>query len=206
MSVLATDNFNRANENPISDGGAWTSIGDTGNDFEVVTNQATAVGVGADAGNLRTGITWPNDQYSQCKFITPSNAISVGNGAGCVVRGATGASRTQYECIGSSGIAGTALAKRVSGTYTSLASTATTWATNDIMYCEVRGSALVAKKNGSTTGMPNATDSAIASGTAGLFNSVESGSNNPVIDDWEGGDFAGPFPPWPARPNIFVIK
>jgi hypothetical protein len=200
MAVLATDNFNRADENPI--GAPWTVRG-SGTAGKIVSNTLRMPGSGNDSGIVYTGITWPNDQYSQVTLVTVPNAQSAGDGVGVIVRGNTSGTLTQYELVCASGAAGTTIAKRVNGVYKQLAHSVTTWVAGDVAYLEIRGNTLQAKRNGSTAGMPApVTDNdpdAIVSGSCGIMASVEGTIPEQTLDDWEGGDFSTGSPPAPPH-------
>lgn len=71
MIQLVSDNFTRANENPLSDGGNW-SIGPSAHAMQVLSDVATDT-VGGFAGNqaiwtgsvVQIGGSWPADQYAE---------------------------------------------------------------------------------------------------------------------------------------------
>lgn len=81
------------------------------------------------------------------------------------------------------------LYKRVAGTYTVLASVDTTWATNDIVKLELRGTAIKVYKNG--VEILSATDSSItAAGKAGIYWGQLSPNGSNVNSTWRGDDFS----------------
>src|ERR1044071_4004966 len=65
MPVLATDNFNRADEAPLSGGGVWSAPFGTPDAMKIVTNAVQMTTPADDGGSIYTGVTWPNDQYGQ---------------------------------------------------------------------------------------------------------------------------------------------
>ena len=72
FTTLATDTFNRANENPLSDGGNWTTpVGEffsgATQPLQVVSDQCEATHSIVNAA-LYSGISWPNDQWAQFKL------------------------------------------------------------------------------------------------------------------------------------------
>ena len=185
MAVLATDDINRANSADL--GANWTPVGST-SALSISSNAILANGSG-DSGEVYVGITWPNNQYAQCKLTTLT--ASKYNG-GPIVRGLTSA-QTMY-CFYSTqdGSAATAEAFAVSaGSWTSLGTRTANFANGDIAYLEVQGSGtntLKMKKNGVQVGA-DFTDSSIPSGNAGVLGGFD--VPNTVIDDFEGGDFSG---------------
>lgn len=182
-SALATDNFNRADANPIN--GNWTGFTSETN-FQITSNTA-AVGNGlSDNGCYENSATWPNDQYSQAE-ATVNTSFNDGSGIGVRVRMATGA-RTAYDSIVDASNHAFH-SKFVSGTYTNIWSRAITFSAGAVIYLEVQGTTLVTKYNGSAVGASN-TDSSIASGKAGLRHSGNTDSLS-HLDNWEGGDFGG---------------
>lgn len=146
---------------------------------------------GAFAGASRwDGRTWANDQYSQIKFITIPPATAGWMHA--VVRGATdGSTRTGYvggvdpENLGHLRYT---IAKWVSNVRTTLVTHGSQEAAaNDVVKLQVVGTTLTLYVNGSE--ILSTTDSAIASGDAGLSVLGLSGTVT-YADDWEGDDVA----------------
>lgn len=64
--TLASDNFNRANENPLGNG-VWTTVG--GTPLQIVSNVAESSSniIGSSA---YTGISWPNNQWASINVVT----------------------------------------------------------------------------------------------------------------------------------------
>jgi len=190
MAILATDNFNRANANPI--GSPWTTAsGESA--MQIVSNACTPSSTAADCGAYHSTITWPNDQYSKAKLSVSGTA---GSQAGAVlkVRQASGA-RTCYQLeVDHAATLNVCISKVVAGAFTSLTGFPVTQAWTDGDTWEIRavGTTLKVFRNGVQVG-PTATDNAIASGSAGIgYSSVETSC---TIDDWEGGDFSGGLAP-----------
>lgn len=173
LPVLATDNFNRANSTTL--GANWTDI-NIG--WGVTTNEADATNAADAQSSGYSAITWPNDQYAQCVLRTMDTTAD--EGAGPLLRGdATNIYLSQGNT------ADVRLYKRLSGIFTQLGSTAGAAASGDKLYAEAQGSSLLVQKNGTTVVGP-VTDTAIASGRAGLWDFDDVAT----VDDWEGGDFA----------------
>lgn len=179
MSVLATDNFNRANAANL--GANWTVIT---NAFAIASNEAQAASGAAPHENYYNAVTWPNDQYSQVVVGTVVET-TVDKGVGPAVRITAGG-----DLYFLAGGGDARVYKRIGGTYTQLGTTGAAVATGDVLYLEVQGTTLIAKKNGSSICGSPITDSALSAGNAGMW-----GYSDAAVlaraDNWEGGDFAG---------------
>lgn len=185
MSVLATDDFNRAsigsNWTTISGESAWATSGSA-----VAAPPSTAL----DSSMFYNAVTWPNDQYSQ--FSIPSiGTAGSDQGAGPALRCASGA-RTYYRIV-VSGTTGTNTwaSKQVAGSYTNFASATKSggWTTSDTAYAEIQGSSIKVRNGSGGSNIISTTDSSIASGSAGM--SYSSTDASAQLDNFEGGDFAG---------------
>lgn len=177
MTVLATDNFNRANAANL--GANWSIPTADANAIPISGNEAangTFPGV-----EYYSAVAWPNDQYAQVVHKTVSTTTD--SGMGPAVRVTAGGNL--YLLQGTT--VETRVYKRVSGVYTQLGTDGPAMATNDVAYIEVQGTTIIAKKNGTNICGSPITDSAIATGNAGLWTTNIANS----VDDWEGGDFVG---------------
>lgn len=185
MSVLATDDFNRANQNPLA--GNWTT-GPSQGDMRLVSNLAANFGDdGVDCAAYYSAISWPNDQYSKAKLATTGSA---GGAAGpmLTVRQSSSTNAHYRLAVDHAGANNIDVARRVAGTYTSIATFTQAWTDGDTWEFRVQGTTLSVWRNGTQVGT-NQTDANIASGFAGIgYSSLDA---NSTIDDWEGGDFAG---------------
>jgi hypothetical protein len=180
--VSASDNFNRADANPI--GGNWTTITSEGA-LAIGTNVVYAVNENLDGGAYYTGITWPNDQYSELE-VTDSQANGLGTGIGVNVRCSTSA-RTYYRLvIDSGGSPNIELKKAVANTFTSLGTYTATFVNGQKLKLAVQGTTLTVFYNGVSLG--TVTDSAIASGKGGISYSASS-HNTTGGDNWAGGSY-----------------
>lgn len=188
MSILATDDFNRANNADL--GANWTvNTGESA--WKIVSNSAeptTPSGAG-DHSERYTGITWPNNQYVQAKVVAANGGSdSNDEGVGISLRCASGA-RTYYRviiCDGSS-TNNVGISKQIAGSYTNLGFRSQTFAANGVLYAEIVGTTLQVKWNGTNLGA-SFTDSSIASGSPGV--SLSSNLFTAILDDWEGGDLS----------------
>jgi len=177
-----TDNFNRANENPLSGGGTWATV--TGRSAaRVISNQAS--GTTTNSASIYTGSAYTDDQWAK---VTAKSGLEY---TGVVLRGATDAT-TYYVGYGHPTQKYT-IQKWVAGSYTQLAVHATqTMVANDVIEFRAVGTALSLLVNGQT--ILTATDSDISSGYAGIafYGTTATG------DDWESGNIEGT----PAGPTI----
>lgn len=178
MSVLATDAF--TGTGALS--GNWTVLLGSASR---VTDQAVLTDTGA--GQIiasYTGITTPNNQY--CQGVIGSIVDTVSDqGAGLILRCSD--SSNLYLLQGNTHE--TRIYKKVAGTFTQLGSDGPAIAAGDVLYFEIQGTQLIAKKNTSTIcGSP--TDSALSSGNTGLWGAPASGITV-AMDTFEVGDFAG---------------
>lgn len=182
MTALATDDFNRADSTGL--GANWTAIPSNGSGF--VRSNTFSSTTDDPVAAYYNGVTWPANQYAQCKILTP---LSTGgdNGGGPAVR-CSGLANTAYFTLAHS--AGTQIYSVVAGSYNQEGSDSNVPANTNLLYLEIQGTApgaLILKVAGTTR--ITATSALIAAGNAGIFGAYE---NNPtLLDDWEGGDFSG---------------
>ena len=172
MALPATDDFNRADANPI--GGNWTQTYGLGGSLQIYSNKAIAVGYGT-AGAYWNADSFSSDHYSQVKITTPADG-------GPAIRIQSGAT-TFYLVEAYPGV-GFRLGKYVAGSQTTLINWTGTPAANDVVKLSATGSTIEMFQNGVSLG--SVVDTAITGGAAGLF--VSGGGI--YFDDWEGGDVA----------------
>lgn len=184
MSVLASDNFNRADENPLGNSVWATQSGQT--PWQVASNVATPTDLsGTDDVSLYTGIAWPNDQYSEAQ-LTVNSTTGGGQGVGLAVRGAAGAI-TGYSLIADHAASNNvALFKHNAGTPTTLITITQAWTDGATWRLEVQGTTLRGFLNG--VQVITATDGVVTSGSPGVWLSTAVISAS--IDNFVGGDFA----------------
>lgn len=182
MTILATDSFNRGNSGDL--GASW-DVMTSETAMAIVSNAAQASIASVDCSESNNTVTWPNDQYSEITYGTVGVGTATGIGHGPACRMATGA-RTYYRAIGSED--GYELGKFVAGSYTQLATgTGTIFANSNTYKLSLSSTTWTLYKNG--TSFATNTDSAIASGRAGITYSSPSDTLG-SIDSWEGGDLA----------------
>lgn len=78
MGQLASDNFTRANENPLSDGGNWSAV--TGLDALEVASDLCEVATASNnaCGMAYTGVSCGNNQYAEVTVNSPSGSAYTG--------------------------------------------------------------------------------------------------------------------------------
>src|SRR5215467_6135566 len=136
--TLGSDNFNRANETPVSGGGAWSALGGGVTTMDLVSNAIQTHDFSSDAAMLHTASACPADQWVQCD-LTCGTTGGGGLGHGLTGRGSTGA-RTCYRVVGNHGtIPNFELGKFISGAFTSLATWSTTFTDGDTFSMEMIG-------------------------------------------------------------------
>lgn len=199
-----TDNFNRANQNPLT--APWTNTGPVS--FVLTSNAVTSNSLGSDSSAVRSSTPWGNDQYSKAK-LTVTGTAGGGTGPGLFVRGASAAVTGYRLATDHAATNNFELGRFIAGAFTSLAVFTRAWTDGDTFELRVTGPATAARlevfHNG--TSVQVFTDnSSIASGSPGIAYSSISGAF--TIDDWEGNDvlaiaaLAGPAPTWSAVPPM----
>jgi hypothetical protein len=186
MAVLASDSFDRADAGL---GANWTTLVGAGAPA-IVSNRVRTGSVGTDSEARYSAITWPDDQYAQVVCMT-ANGTPDANGP--EVRCST-INKTSYICwvLGALGAgAHLVVRKSLNSSHTTLTDTVQTVNSGDVIRIEAQGTSISAYINGVLKSGPT-TDSAIASGYAGLIAFADSGSAaDSELDTWEAGDFTG---------------
>jgi hypothetical protein len=167
MAILAIDSFQRANENPLSNGGNWTTV-TSENANQIVSDVCEGSTASARNGSYFSGIAWPNDQYAE---ITLAGALGSGAAVGVIARCAAAAETYFYALIANGGtltlnhmLAGSSHA---TGTVNGFSPVA-----GDILRIQAIGTTISAWYNG--VQQISVTDANIASGSAGLYNQPSS--------------------------------
>lgn len=174
MTLPASDNFSGTSLDSN-----WTV---QAGGFSVASGVVSSTAGNNDSAAYWNADTFPNDQWSQITV----NAV-VNDWVGVLVRASgTGSTRNFYafRATSSSNVPEWEITKEVAGVYTSLASgnTPAGVATGDVMKLVVQGSTLTGYINGVAV-TPTATDSSLASGSAGIY---EYGTS-PGLTTWSGG-------------------
>jgi hypothetical protein len=191
MSTLASDNFNRADENPLSGSGVWSTY--SANDpLALVSNQVRGTVVGGTVDGLETHtVSLPNDQWSQATLVALGASYSE---VGVMLRFAapnteSGYFFTVYDA--GAGVHGH-IVKVTATVQVGLTDFAMTLIGNDVIRLEAIGTALTAYQNGAQ--VSTTTDGDFGSGRAGLFFYTQSPLANTKLDDFSCGDFVSGIP------------
>lgn len=201
MTQLASDDFNRANVDPVD--GNWVNLS-SGDPFKIVSNQAVPRSTNDAEGSYDGSISWPNDQYSEATLTGTSGGGS-GEGPGVSVRSQAG---NIYYRIIVSFINGNIEIAKFNTSYTQLGGFFSAGFTSgDVLRVEVSGSTITVYKNG--VSQTTRTDSAITFGKPGISYSSIGGASN-IVDNWSGGDLGAAaglpatFDPIPFMSNLRI--
>lgn len=180
MRTLASDNFIRSPENPLSKGGNWSNPSDNAEAWYIATSgQAALDGQSQNVVAAYTGITWPNDQWSQCYI-----SVFLRNGPAVRISG-TGSS---VKCYMAWPLGSTMYLSKLSGNSNStIVTTSFTPGTNDLIWLGVQGTTLIIKQNNNT--ILTHTDASLASGAAGLEGYGTAVQPGEYVTNWSGGNF-----------------
>ena len=184
LSVLASDNFQRADANPI--GGNWTPIGAPTNFGPAQLKSHALEPVTTNCDSWWNAFVWPNDQWAQVTigaFTTANIGIDLRSdkvGAGTVYRlyGQSSGNWSIQRVINNFGTGTIAVA---SGT----GATGRTFATGDVITSCIVGTTISFYQNGDLFAV--ATDASIASGSAGALAYAGATPANGTITAWSGG-------------------
>jgi len=178
-----TDNFNRANETPLSGGGNWTS---TTNRVDLISNQVTTAGTGSDREAVYAAWANGNDQYSQLKVTV--SGTTAGAGFGVSVRSTTTGSTFNCYRVVLNSDGEYEVCKMVSSSCTSLRTGTLSYVAGTALGLSVLSTTLKVWYGGTQVGA-DITDSGIASGKPGIAYSSTL-SVVPTGDDWDAGTTA----------------
>lgn len=181
-ALPATDNFNGTTGTALATYSASWTVNNGA--FAIQSNAVGSAAGGAIEGSARWNAdTFNNNQYSQGTVLTPTALLYIG----VTVRVSTSGATTWYLYEVSS--ADRFLYKAVAGTLTELGTTPTGASANDVLRLEANGTTITPKRNGTTdTQVGAVTDSAIASGSAGIGGYNTAGTTDTRLDNWEGGN------------------
>lgn len=183
QTPVATDNFTRSNESPLSGGGNWTACVSGVAGINLTSNQATGA-ESASGCRMYNGASFSADQYAKITFA----AVASGNYLGLSLRG-DGAGN-YYDVAADNGVA--FIRKASSGSPSTLTSVSQVFIAGDILYLEVVGSSpavLTLKLNGTTIGTYSDSSSPFTTGKPGLASYNNSATTTASF--WEGGNIGG---------------
>lgn len=159
---LATDNFTRTAENPLSDGGKWTEQTGSGGTLQTTGTLVEAVTTSTLSFYYWNNITWSNNQYSELtvqtltgpNFLIPSVRMDTATNSGYMLH------------VEGTGVVG--IVKYTSGTQLGIgtSSSGVTINTGDVFRIIAVGSNIFGYHNGAL--VASASDSTYASGAAGF--------------------------------------
>ena len=201
MAILASDDFNRANNNDL--GANWSPVH---NSLQIASNEvADVLQLSVDCAERYSAVIWPNDHWSEATIGT-TGTNGLGAGMGVCVRAAAAAA-TYYRLVASS--VGWELSSFIAGAFQgAIANSATpAFANGDRIYLEIRGTTLVVKRNTTNgiggTVLTTQTSATIASGSPGVNYSANDFAA--TINSWMAGDFStGRLLTRSFRPNAFT--
>lgn len=171
MALPASDNFNRSDAATL--GANWTPA-DASIPHKIVSNTCVPSDVVNDL-SYWSADTFGNDHYAQVTVLGITNC-----GPAVRITG-TGPNTGNAYLLVIDGTSHGIWKFTTNGTYTQLQSF-TNFSTNDVAKLQVVGTTLKAYQNGSQVGTDQA-DSALSSGSAGIWNYNNSASS---LDDWSG--------------------
>lgn len=164
-----TDDFNRANENPISS--PWQKPSGVTNAIQIYNSRACGTGQNSIA---TYNATFSGNQYVQVD-------VPDGNQHGVVFR-TTGIDN--FYLLHVNGNNSLLLGKQVSGAWSTIQTISTdNLASGATIRAEISGTAITVKVNGSTVWTGN--DSSLSSGNPGIW---ANDTTNTCVDNWSGGD------------------
>lgn len=208
MTILASDNFTRANESPLNPTN-WTIV--TGsNGLQVLSNLCQNTVAATLSRELYTNATWPNDQYALFKVAQFTNG-SVTDTDFLFVRGSTGTAANNYNLQIISQVAGNPTWNiQRSGTTLNSGRLSGPVSIGDTFAIKIVGTTLSAYWNGVLLG--SATDATFGSGTPGLgVRAVSVGDME--VSYWEGGNIVqaaaptfSPTAPYSGEPVAVTIS
>jgi hypothetical protein len=196
LTALASDNFQRANENPLSDGGNWTTPSYATASLELVSDAVQVPGNNGAHEEQYTGVTWPNDQYCKVVLGAVVNPSAQANSINLFCRQSTSAD-TEYFASLTFKVLTTArvvrLGYKINGTQTIISSNVeVNYATGDVWVFAVVGNTLYLYQNGTLVVSAQDTGNNITSGEVGFELNVGTGNSltGLTVTSWEGGSAA----------------
>jgi hypothetical protein len=189
-SSVATDDFNRTDEDPLSGSGNWADLNFNNSRVALVSNKIQGTHAAhAIARWVGTG-TFTDDQYSSLVVATIGGFTQSEVGVIARASGDTNANRDCYSYrVKDANPPETRLVKVVNGTETELnSSTSVSWSNGDRIEIECEGTTIRGLKNG--TSQYSTTDSSLTTGKPGVhgYNAGTLYSAGVDGDSWEGGN------------------
>ena len=189
LSALASDNFNRANANPI--GGNWTQLS-TAAGFQpaqIVSNQVEGTIAGDNSDSWYNAVPWPNDQWAKITV----EACTASSYVGVSLRQNEGGTLTAYRYYwnGTAGGTGTFSAQGVVAGRLAVVINVTGAKVNDgdVLLASIIGSQMSLYQNGNLIGTGQRHVESRASGAAGFAIAPITAVTNAALGVWSGGKF-----------------
>jgi hypothetical protein len=192
LEQITTDNFQRANENPLSGDGNWTNIQ---NDLQIVSDLVEPASSGSGCAAVFSGATFSDDQFASITIET----LAGGAQSTPIVRGSTTEETYYYaNIVGPLTSEGeTTLAKVVNGSVTTFAPTVDiTPNVGDIFTLSIVGNVLSLYQNGFLILQVEDT-AAISSGYPGMSMYGNGSTSNAQISLFAAGN-ANVIPSYPS--------
>jgi len=199
-TTLVTDNFNRADSNPLD--GNWTQLASGGGfgPAQLVSNAVEGATAGVNADSWNNGISWPNDQWAQVTVTALNNSF-----IGVSLRQSLIGAQTAYRFVYGQGSTGGSvpyiIQKAVAASFSTLKSGSSTLNNGDVISAEAIGTTLNLYVNGSL--IDTTTDGAITSGAGGFMIAPITSAANAILDDFSGGGFTSATS---AQPVICIMQ
>ena len=189
MAVLASDDFNRADENPLAS--PWATQTGLSNTKLLSNRCSYDIMDGSNRGNFYGGVAWPADQWSKAKLYCVSTG-GVRQGPALYVRMAAGAITNYRFSTDHAAATNCNISRFVAGVRTTVVDFTQAWSDGDEWELWVEGPATAARLRTFLNGVQKSdtTDnSSIAAGFPGIGVSGNATITSWSIDDWSGGDF-----------------
>ena len=187
MTTLASDDFNRADENPLA--GNWVTA--TGNNaLRIVSNACTSAIDGTNDMALYTASVFPGNQWAQAK-LNVTSIDGVRRGPGLCLRYAIGANTGYRFSTDHASSNNVDISRVLAGVRTTVVAFTQAWTNGSTFKFAVDGQATAARLRIWLDGslIQEVTDSSsIASGYPGLFFGDNVSVSSWSADDWSAGD------------------
>lgn len=184
MQTLASDNFQRANENPLSDGGNWAVYTPlTNNSLQLVSDSAQPTVLSGDNCSYWSGTTFPDDQWAQ---MTVGSYVNSGTITIDLFLRASLDTESFYLVQLGNGEYN--VGYWLNGSETLLEANIASVAEGDIVLFSVQGTTLTLNING--TDVYTTTDSTLSSGTVAVYMYNSEDLSNVSITNFQAGDFS----------------
>jgi hypothetical protein len=197
LTALASDNCQRANENPLSDGGNWSILSSNFTPMQLASNKIEPSAANSDCGMYWNGLSWPKDQYCKITVGAFTTVATKDLNFNLLLRNnSTNSLYNYYELA----INKTSVSKSIIVSVNNSASffgnvvlgsisTGLIFNIGDVWIFAIVGYTLYVYQNGTLLGTYTDPNKTIASGSVGFFENISTGV--PVTDlgasAWEGG-------------------